>query len=98
MTTSLQEKNIPLILKHLQESPFKDEFLEDEILFSNSYYDANLKLNISASGLPLHAALFKKPPTSAFTPGKYIPGGYTRSGKWKAGRSVPAKTDKRAGK
>jgi hypothetical protein len=71
--------------------------LDDE-LFENAYFSVDQKINIHESGVPLHCSLFKTPPTSCSTPSKFVPGGYTPSGKWKAPHQTETKTDKRAGK
>ena len=89
---------IPLMLKHLSPMPNVSDFKEMEIFFENSHFDGNVLMNINAMGMPLYAALSKTPPTTCTTPGKTLPAGYTKTGKYKPSRWTPSKTDKRAGK
>lgn len=89
----------PLMLHHLSSFPnILEHIIEDE-KYNNSYYDKDLCININKEdNEPLHLSLSKQFPTSVHTPGKTLPAGYTRTGKWKPPRWSPAKTDKRAGK
>jgi hypothetical protein len=63
-------------------------------------YSDKLQKNLTASGeVAWHAGgRSQKPYTSTYTAGHFIQGGFTPSGKYRQGKSVPAKTDKRAGK
>jgi hypothetical protein len=80
------------ISKDTSQSYLLDEEIMDQSIYSQSdnlnYYD----------DLPLYTIRFRTPPTSCHTPGKWIPGGFTPSGKYRSGYTRPAKTDKRAGK
>lgn len=72
-------------------------FLQDELLDNKMSFDEKLGYN-TLGKLPAFAALYKKPPTTCYTPGKTRPGGYTRSGKYKPAKYIPGKQDRRAGK
>lgn len=89
--------SLPLQVHLLTLCPYSEAFQEDESLFRSMHFDQSLGLNI-LDGLPAYLALYKQPPTSCQTPGKMLPGGFTKSGKWKPARWTPLKTDKRAGK
>ncbi len=89
--------SLPLQVHLLTLCPYSAAFGEDENLFLSMQFDKLLGLNI-LNGRPAYLALYKQPPTSCQTPGKMLPGGYTKSGKWKPARWTPLKTDKRAGK
>lgn len=88
---------LPMMLSHLTTCNFSQDYMSDEELFENATFSANKKINIGADGIPLHCALFKSPPTAAFTAGKWIPSGYTSTGKYKSGKQTLGKMDKRAG-
>lgn len=89
--------SLPLQLHLLTLCPYGEAFREDETIFLSMQFDKLQELNI-LDGRPAYLALYKQPPTSCQTPGKMLPGGYTKSGKWKPARWTPLKTDKRAGK
>ena len=96
--TSKSEK-YPLMLQHLSQCPYVSEHMVEESQYINSYYDQELCININKDdNNPLYISLSNKFPTSVHTPGKTLPAGYTRTGKWKPARWTPAKTDKRAGR
>jgi hypothetical protein len=78
--------------------PNIEQYKVYEQVFTDSTYDKNISMNITKEGIPLYAALSKSPPTTCTTPGKMIPSGYTKTGKYKASRWTTSKTDKRAGK
>ena len=88
----------PALLQFLTPCVFIEDFIDDENMRRDAIYSSDRSLNLMPDGRPLYCALSKTPPTSVQTPGKFVPSGYTRSGKYKAGRVVNQKTDKRAGK
>lgn len=88
---------LPMMLSHLTACNLSQDYMSDEKLFENSTFSVDQKINIGLDGIPLHCALFKSPPTAAFTAGKWIPPGYTSTGKYKSGKQTLGKMDKRAG-
>ena len=90
--------NIPLVLQNMQKFAYLDECIEAEEDELNSNYNKDLQVMVGRDNLPLWMTRTKKIPTSTHTPGKTLPSGYTRSGKWKPSKYVPSKMDKRAGK
>lgn len=85
----------PLIVQFLQPYPYARECDTD---LDGVHYDHERQLNVDADGHPLYCNRTRLPPTLVTTPGRVLPSGYTRSGKWKPAKSVPAKMDRRAGK
>lgn len=88
----------PLIAQFMTLSPHEVLFHQDQVAVNQMSYNDKQRLNLNKDGRPAYLALYKSPPTNCFTPGKMLPGGYTKSGKYKSPRWSPAKTDKRAGK
>jgi len=76
----------PLMLYYLTEYP---DFYKGDDDFLEGYDDIRI---------PLSAALSKRPPTTCYTKGYTRKAGYTRTGKYKPAKWIPAKTDKRAGR
>jgi hypothetical protein len=60
-------------------------------------FDRERFIWLDSSGLPLWAARSQKPLTQQWTAAHTIKGGYTKSG-YKPSKTVPGKTDYRAGK
>jgi len=89
---------LPMMLSHLTACHLSENYMSDDELFENATFSVDRKINIGSNGIPLHCGLFKTPPTSCSTPGKMLPGGFTKDGKWKSARYVQGKMDKRAGK
>lgn len=85
----------PLIAKFLQPYPYA---LEEDHEVDGGHYDHDRQLNVDADGIPLYCNRMKLPPTLVTTPGRVLPSGYTRTGKWKPAKSMPAKMDRRSGK
>jgi hypothetical protein len=84
----------PLMSFFLQPFP-SSIYTEDE----EAVFNPILNMNVTLHGIPLFmAGRSAKPPTSCHTAGHTIKSGYTPSGKWRPSKSVPGKTDKRAGK
>lgn len=94
----MNTNNNPLIFQHFSECTLIQNFINDEEIFHNSFFSSEKSINLDKDNNPIYCSLFKSPPTNCYTPGKYIPGGYTKSGTYKAARHTPSKTDKRAGK
>jgi len=93
LRTGSNEKK-PLMAFFLQPFPSSIYKKDDDMVFNPV-----LKINETNQGVPLFTmARSAKPPTSCLTPGHTIKGGYTPSGKYRPSKSVPGKTDKRAGK
>lgn len=85
----------PLIVKFLQPYPYA---YEQVVEADGVHYDHERQLNVDADGVPLYCNRMKLPPTLVTTPGRVLPSGYTRSGKWKPAKSMPSKMDRRSGK
>lgn len=85
----------PLIAYFLQPYPFTSD---DHIEPVGARYDPVRQLNVDADGAPLYCSPTKRFPTACSTPGHSVPSGYTRTGKWKPAKYVPAKSDRRAGR
>jgi hypothetical protein len=74
--------------------PFDEETVEQsEVLFSEEE-----QMNVFANGEVAWNARTRKYPTNCHTAGHMLKAGYTRSGKWRAAKWMPGKTDRRAGK
>ncbi|MDL2272203.1 hypothetical protein LJC23_04135 [Desulfovibrio sp. OttesenSCG-928-I05] len=82
----------PFLMRFRQELPAASQ--DDEPMT----YSEDEQASLLEDGSLAWRARYKRPPTNCHTAGRYIPSGYTRSGKWKSGRYSPSKTDKRAGK
>lgn len=93
-----QNMKVPMVVLFLKPSPYSAEFIEDDALLSKATWDDRSSLMVLEEGLPLWAALSKRPPTTCNTPGKTRPAGYNKAGKYLPSKYIPAKTDKRAGK
>ncbi len=85
----------PLIVNFLQPYPY-DQACDEAT--DGAHYDQARQLNVDADGQPLYCNRLRLPPTLVTTPGRVLPSGYTRSGKWKPAKSMPTKMDRRAGK
>lgn len=85
----------PLIVKFLQPYPYAQAC---DVESDGAHYDQARQLNVDADGRPLYCNRTRLPPTLVTTPGRVLPSGYTRTGKWKPAKSMPAKMDRRAGK
>lgn len=88
---------LPMMLSHLTTCHLSKSYMSDEELFENATFSVDRKINIDSNGIPLHCSLSRTPPTTCITPGKMLPGGYTKDGKYKSARYSPTKSDKRAG-
>lgn len=84
----------PLIVTFLQPYPYAQEHTDAD----DGHYDHERQLNVDAHGIPLYCNRMKLPPTLVTTPGRVLPSGYTRTGKWKPAKSMPTKMDRRSGK
>lgn len=73
----------------------QDGMLQEE---NGPVYDEHDQLNKDQEDNIVWSQRYKTPPTSCHTAGRVIPGGFTKSGKYKSSRYRPGKTDRRAGK
>lgn len=98
---AIQQSNrcrAPLMLQFLTLIPYTKQAQFDDQSLNDMIFSPELMINILPNGKPAYKAHFKTPPTACTTPGKMLPGGFTKSGKWKPARWTPVKMDKRAGK
>lgn len=93
-----QSYRMPLMLQFLTLCPYTKQTQCDDQLLNDMSFSKELMMNLLSNGTAAYEARFKTPPTACTTPGKMLPGGFTKSGKWKPARWSPIKMDKRAGK
>ena len=91
-------EKLPMMAFFLRPTPFANDFIDDEKEHSSATWSDELGMMVLEGGVPLWAALSKRPPTTCHTPGKTRPGGWSKTGKYLPTKYIPAKTDKRAGK
>ncbi len=86
--------NRPFLMNFRQEIPCigADNGLDD------ASYSDELQMSVYPSGELLWRARSKRRPTSCHTAAHLIKAGYTPSGKFKASRMAPSKTDRRVGR
>ena len=89
---------LPLVTQFFENSNYLQEFIEDDEMEEKCVICPETGALITHEGVPLWAALFKRPPTSANTPGRQRPGGFNKNGKYLPSKWIPSKMDKRAGK
>ena len=88
-------KDTPFLFHFRKTLPAPPQTKTDELTI---YYSLDRRVNVLASGEIAWSSLFRKFPTSVYTNGRMTKAGYTRSGKWKLGKYIKGKMDKRSGK
>jgi len=81
----------PLLLKY----KIVEDINDFESLFA---FSKKLKMWLDRKGCPIFQSRSSRPFTPAHTATRWVKPGYTPSGKYKSGKWLPAKMDKRAGK